>query len=206
MVVYGEVVCVLGAVPGEEVVSEFQPLYVPRFVVMHTETALSMLDADVPFENRIEARSECFMADGERTYTYGQGRNARTYYSTPLHPLVREIMAQLNDRGLAARYFNVCVLNRYAHDRQALGWHSDDSPEQDQSHPIAVVSFGEPREIWTRKIGDKGPVPPENRYLLEPGSLFVMPGGYQQTHQHRIPKAGRDCGLRISLTFRKLDR
>lgn len=104
------------------------------------------------------------------------------------------------------RQYNVCVLNRYDNARQALGWHSDDSPEQDQSHPIAVMSFGQAREIWTRPIGASGVVLLEDRYLLEPGSLFIMPGGYQQTHQHRIPKVGAECGLRISLTFRKLDR
>ena len=38
--------------------------------------------------------------------------------------------------------------------------------------------------------------------LLEHGSMFVMPPGMQQTHQHRIPKGSRRMGTRISLTFR----
>lgn len=37
---------------------------------------------------------------------------------------------------------------------------------------------------------------------LEPGSLCLMAPGMQDTHQHRIPKAGYVCGPRISLTFR----
>lgn len=162
------------------------------------------LDQDVPFESRTEARDECFMADGRRIYTYGVDRNARAYVASPFHPEVRMIMNYINDT--LGTSFNVCVLNRYRNERQALGWHSDDSPEQDQSHPIAVVSFGAPRAIWIRRIGQKGAVPPEDTFMLTPGSLFLMPGGYQQTHQHRIPKPGSVCGPRISLTFRKLDR
>jgi len=48
----------------------------------------------------------------------------------------------------------------------------------------------------------KGLLPQENRILLERGSLFVMPKGFQDTYFHRIPKHDRPCGWRISLTFR----
>jgi len=37
---------------------------------------------------------------------------------------------------------------------------------------------------------------------LGPGSVFIMHPGMQQTHQHRIPKAGKVVSPRISLTFR----
>jgi alkylated DNA repair dioxygenase AlkB len=47
-----------------------------------------------------------------------------------------------------------------------------------------------------------GKQPPEQRFLLKEGSLFLMPEGYQDTHLHRIPKHDRECGWRISLTFR----
>lgn len=180
------------------------PLYLPEFFKGDCAAMLHRLEMDTPFEDRISARSECFMADGQRTYTYGVERNARTYEAVPFLPEVRSLMKTMNTE-LEGRY-NVCVLNRYSDDHQALGWHSDDSPEQDQSHPISVISFGVTREIWVRRIGDHGVVPQEDRFPLEPGSLFVMPGGYQQTHQHRIPRHGAKCGLRISLTFRKLDR
>ena len=82
----------------------------------------------------------------------------------------------------------------------------NDSPEQDQLHPIAVVSFGAERELWVKPQAYKGPIPPEDRYLLTQGSLFVMPPGYQDTHYHKIPKCSWVCGQRISLTYRKLDR
>lgn len=191
-----------------------RPIYLPGFYVGDPAQMLHELNHGVPFEDRTHARSECFMSEPDpesgarRLYTYGVGPSARTYEAAPFHPWVRDLGVQLN---LASGFgtplgYNVCVLNRYRDEKQALGWHSDDSPEQDLDHPIAVVSFGAPREIWTRPIGAKGVVPAEDRYLLEPGSLFIMPGGYQNTHQHRIPKPFGKCGLRISLTFRKLDR
>jgi alkylated DNA repair dioxygenase AlkB len=73
----------------------------------------------------------------------------------------------------------------------------------DSAHPIAVVSFGCEREIWWRKIGEKGVVPPENRQLLRHGSLFVMPAGFQDLYEHRIPKSPGTTHTRISLTFRR---
>lgn len=47
-----------------------------------------------------------------------------------------------------------------------------------------------------------GKQPADQRIKLEEASLFIMPPGYQDTHQHRIPKHDRPCGWRISLTFR----
>jgi alkylated DNA repair dioxygenase AlkB len=54
----------------------------------------------------------------------------------------------------------------------------------------------------TARPADGPPESPE-KLLLPHGSLCIMPPGFQQTHQHRIPKADRDVGVRISLTFRK---
>jgi len=43
------------------------------------------------------------------------------------------------------------------------------------------------------------------RIFLEPGSLFLMKAGMQDTHYHRIPKAGFVVTKpRISLTYRGL--
>lgn len=149
-------------------------------------------------------RQECFMSDDPgRTYSYGSAARDRTYTASPMHPVVRGIMERINVSLGAA--FNVCVLNHYESEREHLGWHADDSPEQDQEHPICVVSFGAERELWVRLQGATGHTPPEDRFLMTEGSLFVMPAGYQNTHFHKIPKGDRPCGLRVSLTYRKLD-
>ena len=99
--------------------------------------------------------------------------------------------------------YDVCFLNRYDNQRNHLGWHSDDSPEMDMNHPIAVVSIGAIREIWIKPREFKGEIPLSNRYPLASGSLFIMPAGFQESNLHKIPKHDRKCGGRISLTFRK---
>jgi alkylated DNA repair dioxygenase AlkB len=155
---------------------------------------------ETPWVRVRDARAECFMATEPTTYTYGTPPHATTYTSVSFHPAVSWIRTVLNACHDAK--YNVCFLNRYDNEQNQLGWHSDDSPGMDLDHPIAVVSFGEPREIWVREKGASGVVPTEDRYLLERGSLFVMPAGYQRTHQHRIPKGSRKMGARVSLTFR----
>lgn len=149
---------------------------------------------------------DCFTKPME--YTYGSGRGVRTYTSTEFDPTVRAIMDHLNSTvkladGSGYCRFNVCFLNRYDDQGQHLGWHADDSPGMNHKHPIAVISFGEEREIWWRKNGDTGVVPASQRQKLGSGSLFIMPEGFQLTHQHRIPKGDRSMKPRVSLTFRE---
>jgi alkylated DNA repair dioxygenase AlkB len=105
-----------------------------------------------------------------------------------------------NETGV---YYEGCFCNRYDGQRDWLGWHSDDDPGIDHSKPIAVVTLGQPRAIQYRPIEGTGPT---REVLLEHGSLFVMAPGMQQTHMHRIPKAGHSVGTRISLTYRALFR
>lgn len=164
--------------------------------------------ADVPWVSRTEAREECFMSPEPRSYTYGSGRGVRTYFSTEMLPVVGKILEQVN---IAHRTvfpslepaYNVCFLNRYRNERHHLGWHSDDSAKMTHTSPIAVVSFGDAREIWWREKGWKGEIPVNQRQLLEHGSVFFMPPGFQRTHEHRIPKGGEPKGERFSLTFRR---
>ena len=179
------------------------PTFVPDYV---TEDLYETLLREVPWVNVGAApRDECFMArDPSLTYTYGKANRTRLYRASPMHAAVEKIRERLN-REFALSY-NVCVLNYYRDEHQHLGWHADDSPEQDPAHPIAVLAFGATRELWTRPRGATGAVRPEDRYRMTPGGLFVMPPGYQDTHVHRIPKHDRPCGGRISLTYRKLDR
>lgn len=66
----------------------------------------------------------------------------------------------------------------------------------------ALIGEGQVGTGFT-KTCSRGPVPPEDRYLLQRGSLFIMPPGFQDVMLHRIPKHPQPCGWRISLTFRK---
>lgn len=200
------------------------PIYTPNWI---TTPGVLRLIAEVPWLRVAETRSECMMAHGPVEYTYGKGRGVRTYSSTPFAAGVRECMADLNEVFAKTGWgpVNVCFLNRYDHEREHLGWHADDHRGTDHSRPIAVVSFGQVREIWYRwscphclgagrlasMHGDGesvacptcGGVKPEvRRQALGDGSLFVMPPGFQATHQHRIPKGDRKMTTRVSLTFR----
>lgn len=148
-----------------------------------------------------DTRFEYFMSKTDIEYTYGAGRGERTYKSKPFNDIVDAIMVKLNEDFNCK--FDICFLNRYDNEKMWLGWHADDSPEIDIEHPIAVVSFGAEREIWIKEMGYKGDIPTENRYLLNNGSLFMMPTGFQKTHYHKIPKWHIPCSTRISLTYRK---
>ena len=158
------------------------------------------LRSEVPWVNEDAPRDECFMALEELEYTYGE-KIARTYTSVLMSEMVMSMMKKLNEDYDCE--YNICFLNYYSSEKEFLGWHADDSPEMDPSHPIAVISFGAERYIWTKKMGTKGVVPDEDRYLLGSGSLFIMPAGFQEDNLHRIPKNDRPCGGRVSLTFRK---
>jgi len=182
------------------------PTFEPEFVTLNL---FPVLRDEVAWVNRSAPRDECFMAseNAPQSYSYGNNNETRealhTYHAVEMHPAVLSIMEKLNQRGTE---YNVCVLNYYKDRFQHLGWHADDSPEQDLQHPIAVISFGAERYLYTKKRGDKGDVPDSGKYLMTQGGLFVMPGGYQDTHLHKIPKHHTECDGRISLTFRKLVR
>jgi alkylated DNA repair dioxygenase AlkB len=180
-----------------------KPLYIPSYApdIVTIEYMLN----EIPWGTFTDARQECFMAPEPLEYTYGSGRGVRTYKSGPFNSVVKNLMETLNSGARVGRLghtYNVCFLNRYDDASQHLGWHADDSPGMDHEHPIAVISFGQPREIWWRLADHKGEIPAEQRQLLGNGSLFEMPPGFQRTYQHRIPKGDREMKPRVSLTFR----
>lgn len=178
-----------------------KPLYESNTFVDITN--VDKLIEEVEWTQRTLTRSECFMSSVPLEYTYGEGNGIRTYHSVDFHPDVKTIMENLNKDGYDC---DVCFLNYYKNNKQWLGWHSDDSHEIDQNCGISVVSFGAERYIYVKPIGYKGEIPDENKYLLENGSLFFMPAGFQDKWLHKIPKHHAECGPRISLTFRKFKK
>jgi len=175
-----------------------KPDYKNNFVTNPDDVLTHLLGLD--WLSVTEARLEYFMSDEPRSYTYGKPPFDREYHSSEYTEPVTTIQNELNQ--LLGATFNVCFLNRYNNQKQQLGWHADDSPTMDRDHPIAVVSFGAEREIWWKLQTEKGETPPEQKQKLGHGSLFVMPARFQDSYFHRIPKAGREVGVRASLTFR----
>lgn len=172
-------------------------------------------------------RREYYCNDVKVPYTYGKGAGVREYAVQPYHDDILNIKAILeNEYGCK---FEACFLNGYQDGSDHLGWHADDSPEMDDTRPIAIVSLGAVREIWFRKNPDfstksimadlskiKGNIDlgetmssleakhnAVEKISLGSGSLCIMKPGMQDTHHHRIPKSNLHvCGPRISLTFR----
>lgn len=141
-------------------------------------------------------RSEYYCNELNVVYKYGIEKYARTYLPQSWHPQILAIKKQLEE--FTNIKFEVCFLNGYSDQSDHLGWHTDDSPEMDDSRPIAIVSLGVEREIWFKENNSEEVY----KHLLQNGSLCLMCSGMQDTHKHRIPKASFTCGKRISLTFR----
>lgn len=173
-------------------------LYRPNFVA-DPDALFHTLQRQLKWERRDSTpRSEYYINTlGNIPYKYGRGAGVREYSPGPTCPAIHSLMHRFEDEfGVV---FEVCFLNRYHNQSDHLGWHSDNSPEMDDARPIAIISLGVEREIWFRPNGH---LTQTIKQKLENGSLCMMPKGMQDTHQHRIPKAGFQCGERISLTFR----
>lgn len=176
-----------------------KPIYIPSYIE-DKDYIFNHLLNELTWLEVTDARKEYFMSSEPLSYTYGSGKNARTYSSSEFSLPIMIMMEKLN-RDYNCNY-NVCFLNRYDTQKNQLGWHADDSPEMNTKHDICVVSFGAEREIWTKDKSFKGEIPKDDRYLLQNGSLFIMPAGFQENHFHKIPRCDKACGIRISLTFR----
>ena len=178
-------------------------VYVPK-VFSNADDLFENLKNELEWERRPDApRCEYYCNDNPVDYQYGSGRGVRTYsprkYSVDIL-YIRNIVEGLSHEVFGKNYnFDVCFLNRYLDQTDRLGWHADDSPEMDDDSPIAIVSLGVERDIMFKENAN-----PENKVTIRlgHGSVCFMKPGMQDTHQHQIPKAGFQCGERISLTFR----
>lgn len=166
--------------------------------IKDASTAFTTLWNELAWERRAGTpRREFYANDIDTDYTYGVGAGRRTYKPAAWHKTMLSMRADIE--ALTGSKFEVCFLNGYEDSRDSLGWHSDNSEEMDDAGPIAIVSLGAAREIWFCPKDDKADV---TKITLASGSLCLMAPGMQDTHMHRIPKAGFVCGPRISLTFR----
>lgn len=184
--------------------------------VMYWPDFIDKVDADFAFNHlwtkldwlRIgrTPRREYYVAKNNQPYTYGKPEFARTYQSQPLDPVIDRLWRYLE--AIEHVSYDAVFLNGYEDGNDHLGWHSDDSPEMDDTRPIAIITLGQERVIHFRLRPE---VAPENRDVdrlhLRHGSLCIMKPGMQDRWQHRIPKAGfQPCEPRVSLTFRGIVR
>lgn len=121
-----------------------------------------------------------------------------------IHPGVRDLAKELSK--LLDADFDKYVVQRYRAPWNGGDWHTDNFGDLDNRQPMAIVSFGTARifEVRSAVFGEDdeaistGPAKP---YLLTSGSLFVMPPGFQLTHEHRLAPMDEPIVERISLIF-----
>ncbi|KVP96866.1 hypothetical protein WJ97_13505 [Burkholderia ubonensis] len=171
--------------------------YRPGFVA-NPNTIFDALWNELAWERRGSTpRREFYCNEAGVPYVYGSGAGEREYLPNAWHPALAALKSAV-EAELGTR-FEVAFLNGYEDARDSLGWHADDSDSMDDARPIAIVTLGAEREIWFCPNTDRTDI---TKLMLGNGSLCVMAPGMQDTHLHRIPKAGFECGPRISITFR----
>lgn len=134
---------------------------------------------------------------GEHPLGYSGLRHAARAMPTS----VRQLAAQLEER--TGQPFNGVLLNLYRDGSESMGWHSDDDFEAGPHRGIASVSLGAVRTMRVRARRGGGP---SVGVELPHGSLLWMRPGFQELHQHAIPKTRRPLGPRVNLTFRWMAR
>ena len=123
-------------------------------------------------------RNEYYCNDFGVPYTYGTEEFARSYEPQPYHPVITAIREAIETETNTK--FEVCFLNLYQNQKDQLNWHADDSPEMDDTRPIAIVSLGVEREIWFKKIGASNNPEDVTKVKLENGSLCLMLPGMRR--------------------------
>ena len=153
------------------------------------ERLFDALERDVDWERSMSAR---YTASFGVPYNYAQ----MVYPALPMHPLLVPVVDKL-EATLNIR-FNNCLLNFYFNERSKMGFHSDATEDLVPGTGIAIVSLGEPRDLYFRRRDD-----PEVRatVALAPGSMLFMGIGVQHEWVHEIKKK-KGAQKRISLTWR----
>lgn len=111
-------------------------------------------------------------------------------------------LAVLRDQvsAFTGELFNAVLCNLYRDGNDSVGWHADKEAELGPQPAIASLSLGAPRLFKMRHNRSKA----VHDLLLEPGSLLVMTGAFQQQWRHTLPKSRQVQGPRINLTFRHI--
>jgi alkylated DNA repair dioxygenase AlkB len=96
-------------------------------------------------------------------------------------------------------HFNSVLLNWYRTGTDSMSWHSDDEKELGLRPTIASLTLGAAR---TFSLREKAQHAHKREMKLGHGSLLVMSGDTQVTHEHQVKKEPKVTAERINLTFR----
>lgn len=101
------------------------------------------------------------------------------------------------------RLFPSCLTNCYRTGADNVGKHRDNEHLFGKNLLIATISLGATRTFRIHSVADKAI---KQDYELSDGDLLLMPPETNRNYYHSIPKTAKPIGMRISLTFRTMDR
>ena len=143
----------------------------------------------------ITKRKVAWYGDEPYEYIYSNTRKVALAWTAHLLEIKQAVEAET---GIL---FNSCLLNLYHDGTEGMGWHSDDEKPLGTQPVIASVSLGA-----TRKFAFKHKLTKQSvSLILENGSLLLMQGKTQDAWLHALPKMAKVKGMRINLTFRRIE-
>jgi alkylated DNA repair dioxygenase AlkB len=153
---------------------------------------------DVVIQGRAykQPRLTAWYGDPGMAYTY----SGLSLEPNPWTPLLGRIKAEVE--AVAGVEFNSALLNLYRHNRDSIGFHSDNEPELGRDPTIASLSLGHERVFILRPRWNKSLE--THRLRLASGSLLIMAGATQRNWLHGIEKETGPCGPRVNITFRRI--
>ena len=146
------------------------------------------------------------IAQPRLTAWYGDAGKAITYSGltlqpNPWTPALLDLKTAVEKAAHST--FNSVLLNLYRSGADSVSWHADDEAQLGKNPIIASVSFGAERRFDFRHRTLKNQ--PKTSLFLTHGSLLLMAGPTQHFYQHQIPKTKKPTGIRINLTFRRIN-
>jgi alkylated DNA repair dioxygenase AlkB len=161
--------------------------------VSGADELLSRLVADVPWRAERRQMYDRLVDVPRLVHTYGDGE--------PLpHPLLVDARAALTAHYLPelGEPFLTAGCCYYRDGRDSVAWHGDTIGRgRTQDTMVAIVSFGDPRQLRLRPRGGGESL----SFEMGHGDLLVMGGSCQRTWEHAVPKVAH-AGPRISVQFR----
>ncbi len=143
----------------------------------------------------VTKRKVAWYADQAFSYTYSK----TTKQALPWTPELLSLKALVEAK--TGEQFNACLLNLYHCGEEGMAWHSDAERELKPHAAIASLSLGA-----ERKFAFKHKQTQEKMELvLAHGSLLVMKNETQTHWLHRLPPTKKVQGVRINLTFRRMN-
>ncbi|KAL1132061.1 hypothetical protein AAG570_010019 [Ranatra chinensis] len=146
-------------------------------------------------------RQQVAFGDAGLSYKFSGTRIKACGWPDILEPLRDRLQHSTNQR------YNFVLVNRYRDGQDHIGEHRDDEKELDGDAAIASISLGQPRRFVLRHVSTVRKLggPPPIRFELGHGSLLLMKPPTNQYWYHSLPVSKTANGVRINLTFRKMN-